>query len=183
MQNLLYNKEKLQTIRKNKIEGIMIRSRAKWAAEGEKVTKYFCNLENRHYTSKQMFKLINNKGEEISDTKEIVEETRQFYEKLYSSTNVDEEGVTEFLENLPKLNENEKDALEGYLTLNEIASSLKNMKNGKSPGTDGMTVDFFKFFWKNLGHFVLRSLNEGFDKKKIVNNSERRGYYLYTERG
>ena len=183
LQNLLYNKEKLQTIRKNKIEGIMIRSRAKWAAEGEKVTKYFCNLENRHYTSKQMFKLINNKGEEISDTKEIVEETRQFYEKLYSSTNVDEEGATEFLENLPKLNENEKDALEGYLTLNEIASSLKNMKNGKSPGTDGMTVDFFKFFWKNLGHFVLRSLNEGFDKKKIVNNSERRGYYLYTERG
>lgn len=33
------------------MEGVKIRFRAKWISEGEKVTKYFCNLENRniHY--------------------------------------------------------------------------------------------------------------------------------------
>ena len=41
------------------------------------------------------------------------------------------------------------------------------MENDKSPGTDGMTVNFFKFFWKQLGSFVVRSLNEGFSKGEM----------------
>ena len=41
------------------------------------------------------------------------------------------------------------------------------MQNGKSPGTDEMTVDFLKFFWKQLGVFVVRSLNEGVAKGEM----------------
>ena len=29
--------------------------------------------------------------------------------------------------------------------------SLKLMTNGKSPGSDGYTVDFYKFFWEDIG--------------------------------
>ena len=37
------------------------------------------------------------------------------------------------------------------------------MKNGKSPGLSGFSADLFKsFFWKQLGVFVLRSLNHGY---------------------
>ena len=36
------------------------------------------------------------------------------------------------------------------------------MKNEKSPGLDGFTVDFFKFFWIDIGVFVLRSINYGY---------------------
>jgi hypothetical protein len=32
------------------------------------------------------------------------------------------------------------------------------MINGKSPGSDGYIVDFYKFFWKDIGPFVFRSL-------------------------
>jgi hypothetical protein len=32
------------------------------------------------------------------------------------------------------------------------------MKNVKSPGSDGFTVDFYKFFWKDIGAFVFWSL-------------------------
>lgn len=73
----------LMEIRKSKIEGIIIRSKARWAAQGEKVIKYFCNLENRHFISKQMFKLINKEGEVVTDTKEQLKETREFYDQLY----------------------------------------------------------------------------------------------------
>ena len=76
LQNIRTKNENLQAIRKNKIEGIMIRSKARWAAEGEKVSKYFCSLESRHFTSKQMFKLINDKGDEIHESKKIAEETK-----------------------------------------------------------------------------------------------------------
>ena len=36
------------------------------------------------------------------------------------------------------------------------------MKNEKSPGLDGYTVDFFKFFWIDIWVFVLRSINYGY---------------------
>jgi hypothetical protein len=40
------------------------------------------------------------------------------------------------------------------------------MKNGKSPGSDGFTVDFYKFIWKDIGQFgafVFRSLYFGYE--------------------
>ena len=33
------------------------------------------------------------------------------------------------------------------------------MNNDTSPGSDGFTTEFLKFFWKDLCQFVLRSLN------------------------
>ena len=58
------NKE-LVSLWKKTMEGVLLRSKAGWVVEGEKISKYFCNLEKRHYVSKQMIKLIDAKGEEI----------------------------------------------------------------------------------------------------------------------
>ena len=41
------------------------------------------------------------------------------------------------------------------------------MINGKSPGSDGYTVDFYKFFWKDIGPFVFRSLFYGYHSGKF----------------
>lgn len=49
--------------------------------------------------------------------------------------------------------------LEGEITYSELLSALKKMKNCKSPGNDGFTSEFFKFFWSDIGVFILRSLN------------------------
>ena len=56
------------------------------------------------------------------------------------------------------------------------------MKNGKGPGTDGMTVEFYKFFWKQIGSFVVRSLNEGFSKKEM-SISQREGVIICLPKG
>ena len=41
------------------------------------------------------------------------------------------------------------------------------MKNDKSPGSDGYTVEFFKFFFVDLGNFIVRSINCGFRKGEM----------------
>ena len=56
------------------------------------------------------------------------------------------------------------------------------MKNGKSPGTDGFTVDFFKFFWKQLGGLVVRSLNKGFENKQM-SITQREGIIICIPKG
>ena len=45
----------------------------------EKISKYFCNLEKRHYVSKQMIKLIDAKGEEIKEQLDINKEVNFIY--------------------------------------------------------------------------------------------------------
>jgi len=37
------------------------------------------------------------------------------------------------------------------------------MNNDNSSGSDGLTVNFFKMFWKQIGHFVVRAINYGFN--------------------
>ena len=43
-----------------------------------------------------------------------------------------------------------------------MARVLKNMQNDKSPGPDGFTTNFYKFFFKDIGDFLVRSINYGF---------------------
>ena len=57
--------------------------------------------------------------------------------------------------------------LEGIITKEEALSALKNMKNNKSPGPDGFTTEFYKFFWIDIGSFLIRSLNHGFQKGEL----------------
>ena len=77
LENISLKENSLKELRKKKVDGIIIRSKARWAAQGEKVTKYFCNLEKRHFISKQMFKLIDKNNEEIKETSEMIKETRE----------------------------------------------------------------------------------------------------------
>jgi hypothetical protein len=65
------------------MNGIFVRSKAKWLHEGEKPTWYFRNLENRNYVSKLMNSLISDKGQHLKSQNEILLETKHHYEKLY----------------------------------------------------------------------------------------------------
>ena len=62
-------------------------------------------------------------------------------------------------ENENKLPNEDAEKLEGEIKLSD---ALKNMKNEKSPGLDGFTVEFFKFFWTDLKFFILMSINYGY---------------------
>ena len=52
----------------------MIRSKAKDKDQGEKPTKYFCNLEKHNFISKTMTQLQKDDGTVISEQQEILKE-------------------------------------------------------------------------------------------------------------
>ena len=41
------------------------------------------------------------------------------------------------------------------ITVEELGKTLMRMKNGTSPGSDGFTVEFYKFFWADLKSFFI----------------------------
>jgi hypothetical protein len=49
------------------------------------------------------------------------------------------------------------------------------MKNGKSPGMDGFTTEFYKFFRKDINPFLIRSFNHGYEKGHL-SVTQRQGF-------
>ena len=170
-------KEELVSIREIRMKGVLIRSKARWVEDGEKISSYFCNLEKRNYTNKRITKLTNHDETQITDKIEILNAVKSFYEKLYEKREVENIEINELVSNIPKIEQNRAQQLEGKLTLEELSFSLKNMPNGKSPGSDGFSAEFFKMFWQRLGPLVLRSLNEGFAKGEL-SNSQKEGVII-----
>ena len=122
------DKQELVAIRDKRMEGVLLRSRARWIADGEKITKYFCGLEKRNYISKQMTKLTLNNGEEIYESKDIIKEVKVFYERLYSERQVEDCEILDMAQDIPVLTLQEKTSLEGEITLAEASLALRNMK-------------------------------------------------------
>ena len=141
-------KEQLTDIRKNKIDGVMLRSKCRYQDLGEKPKNYFFNLENRNYTSKVINKLLED-GYEYTNTKDILNFQKEFYCNLYKENEyVNDEDIEQNMgENTTKVTDNEAEELEGEITYRQLGEALKNMKNGKSPGQEGFTVEFFNFFF------------------------------------
>ena len=155
-------KTQLQEIRESRIQGIAVRSRIRWINEGEKTSRYFCSLEKRQFLDKTIPFLEKDDGHIITDQECILNEVKIYYEKLYSSQDNPDVNIPTNLTNAPVLTHEDSELLEGQITYTEAAAALKNMKNFKSPGPDGFTVEFFKFFFIDIGPFLVRSVNEGF---------------------
>ena len=147
--------------------GVITRSKAKWVEEGEKNTKYFLNLEKRNFNNKYICKLITKNNEEVTSLKDIINEEMQFYQDLYTSKSKDEGNISEgqnfFKQNrIPQLPNLEKIMCDEVLTLEEITKALKLLPNNKSPGSDGFTTSFYKFFWIDIKDFLFDSFRYSF---------------------
>ena len=129
-----------------------------------------------------MTKLTLSNGNEIYDSKDIINEVKTFYEKLYSERQEEDCEISDMIEDVPMLTLQNKNSLEGEITLPEASSALKNMKNHKSPGSDGFTAKFFKFFLLQLGAFVVRSLNDGFRKGEL-SSTQKEGVIICIPKG
>ena len=77
-----------------------------------------------------------------------------------------DEAVDENLDH-PTLTSEERAGLEGLISIQELSVAVQNLNNDKSPGSDGYTADFFKFFFKDVGMCLLSSINCGFEKGEM----------------
>ena len=170
-------KKELQQHYDNKGKAAIFRSKCRWVEEGEKATKYFFNLEKRNYNRKTINEIKLDNEETTTDEKQILSMIKMYYDDLYNSTTTEtQDNFETFIENLeiPKLDDKERDELDGPLTYEECKKSLEAFQNGKSPGVDGLTVEFYKHFFDLIGLDLLASLNRAYELGRL-SISQRRG--------
>ena len=61
---------------------------------------------------------------------------------------------------------------EGVLSTQECYNALQTFSNGKSPGNDGLTAEFYKTFWDLLGQQLIDSLNYSYLHGELSNTQK-----------
>ena len=171
-------KSEMEEIIEYRTKGAVLRSRTRWYNEGEKNTKYFLNLEKRHYRKGTISRLKKGENDFATTDKEILHECESFFKDLYSSKMrtdlISPETDSFFSENDTVLSNEERDSIEGLLTELECLNALKDMESDKSPGTDGLPSEFYQMFWNDVSKPLLEALNYGFEIGKL-SISQKRG--------
>ena len=175
--------QELIEIRRVKLAGAAQRACARWIQEGESPTKYFCGLAKRHSAAKYIT-CLNVDGEIVNEVDKVLDCIESCFSNLYKRQTV--ENISNYQDEIgfdfPKLDSREAGLLEGPVSMKEAAQALYELHNDKSPGPDGFTVNFFKFFWKQLGGFLVRSLNSGY-AKNLLSRSQRQGIITLIPKG
>jgi len=179
-------KNELETLYDEKVEGIVVRARARWHEHGEKSSKYFLNLEKRNNIKKHVRKLYLS-GSFSTDPFEILNAEKRFCSKLYSRqrVNLNSEQAKSFLENpnILKLSDELRIRCEGKITCQECESTLGFFQVSKTHGNDDIPIEFYKFFWSLIGEFTIASFNEAFDNKEMSSSQKQALITLIEKKG
>jgi len=167
-------KEQLLSLQINSVKGAMIRSKTFYLENQEKPSRYFFKKESQRGSDKVINKITHS---DISYTKteDILSLFKQFYSELYSQEPVDESLFSEFTGSLPRLSDDEKLICEGHVTYEECFSALKMMKNDKSPGSDGLTKEFYVQFFPIIGNIYITIINHSYELG-LLSSSQRTGH-------
>ena len=164
---LKITEESLIPLKEKEASRLIFRSRAKWAEEGEKSTKYFLNLVKERQSKMQIRKIVSN-GHTHTKPDEIEKAITAFYKDLYSKQpNLVNTNDEDFLSDLPQITEEQKIDLSAPITLSELEMALKTC-NESAPGYDGITYDTYKALWNITGKYVCEAWNYSMAIKKTA---------------
>ena len=141
-------------------EGARVRSRVKWDEEGETSSRFFLRLEKKRGTESWISASRVSNGVVVTDAEGVCESWASFYRDLFTACPVDL-GVQSNLLDCLTLSFSVEDAAssDGPISPNEAHAVLLGMAKGKSPGSDGLPMEFYVVFWDLLGGDLVNVFN------------------------
>lgn len=141
---ILELKTKLYNMEAKKCKGAMIRARSRHTIEGERSTSYFLNLEKRVQKKVHINELKDSSGKLVRSA-DILNVAENFYSNLFSSEGCTEDAIALALQPITaQISQEEKELCDGPFFLNEVENAISSLGTNKSPGSDGLTGEFYK---------------------------------------
>ncbi|CAC5384259.1 unnamed protein product [Mytilus coruscus] len=154
-------KKEIEILEDNRKKGVIIRSREEYYNGDLENIEIFELAEEERGIKKEIRELYDKNGILRENKEEIINIVRDFYKGLYSSQNIENERITDFLEGvkLNKLEEADWVHLNPIMTNEECFKNTKDFQNNKTPGIDGLGKAFYVEFWDIIGEDLTEVIN------------------------
>ncbi|CAM4719095.1 unnamed protein product [Lepidochelys kempii] len=143
-------REELRALEDHRARGAFVRSRIRLLREMDRGSRFFYALEKTRGAKKHVTCLLAEDGTPLTNPEEMCGRAGDFYTSLFSPDLTDPDACEVLWEELPTVSMGDRDRLELPLTLAEFSEALRRMPTNKSPGMDGLTVEFYRAFWDIL---------------------------------
>ena len=121
-------------------------------------------------------------GRVSSDTTEISAAIRDYFADIYKRKQVVVE-PSHFWTNVPTLSALDCELCDSDFSVDEFTSVVKQLKCGKVPGLDGLSVDFYKKFWEHISSFYIDVLRYAFSQGTLPTSMRRAVIVLLPKTG
>lgn len=141
------------------------KSRINWMKCGDGNNKYFFNVCKGRWNSNKILALENPDGELCTTHGKISEIAVNYFQNLMGKA----ASVKDFPDDiaLPQLTDSNKRLLDGVISEEEVFNTFRSMAKGKSPGLDGMPVEFYLAAWSVIGADVTKAILFFFSSGKL----------------
>lgn len=182
--NFLEQKKKaLSSFLHDQAKGALIRSQISNIKDIDAPTSYFFKLERRTRRQNQMLYLKRPDGSTTTSSEEMRRIAVEFYKDLYHKEATDLKCSEELMKDLPRLLEEQKEALDTDIELQELSTAVKQLSTGRAPGIDGLPAEFYKHFWEALGADLHKVFNWSFNNGKLPMSCTRAALSLLPKKG
>ena len=118
-----------------------------------------------------MSSIYDSSGPEVFSLPEIINAHSAFYTELFSRGNINLDSQQNLFSYVTaRLSDSDRTACEGALTLAEATEALRRANRNKSPGADGLSVEFYSPFWDSLGEVLVAVFNQGLQNGELPNS-------------
>ena len=87
------------------------------------------------------------------------------------------------LSGVPTLSEELRSICEGKRTYNDCFSVLQSFQKNKTPGNDGLTVEFYSAFWPLIGKYLVDCINYVYEFGELLNTQKQAIITLIEKKG
>lgn len=170
LQKILKLKFEYNNILSDQVKGQLLKLKQKYFELGDKPQRLLARQLRSLQADRAIYQIRSKTGEIITDPKCINESFKEYYRELYKSKA--KGNIADWMARLdiPKLSNEDRDAIDADITIQEVLIAIKSFPNGKSAGPDGYGIELYKKYPGQFAPLLLRMLNHSFEAQKFPNS-------------
>ena len=159
-----YLQLKLRDLQRKEIAGYIVRARLPRFEDKEPSIQKYARMAKSRAKSTYISLLTDDTGQEMCTIPDLLRVTHSFYSKLYTPRAVHLPTQAALLNNLTaRVTASQKLMLDSPITLLELTTAVFQLPLDKTPGADGIPIEFYRHFWPLLQDRYLAYLTAAYD--------------------
>ncbi len=150
----------------------ILRTKSQFMSYGEKGTKLFYGRVKQKFAKSGIMTLENEEGKECKKQKEVQHIIRTYFQQVFQSRESLgwEKDLQRFVQGLkfPQITKGEKDRMNAGIEEEEVLEAVMEMAKDKSPGIDGLPVEFYQVFWELIKENFIQAMQKSMLEGKMI---------------